>query len=324
MIKKIAISLVLSVLIPAGIALGLVASQGPRPPEAKGGLDFSGQLTQSASPLPVQGVRMRDGFSLQVRQVAGPAGAPLLVMLHGSGWHGSQFDGLARSMSTQADVLVPDLRGHGAKPGRRGDLDYIGQFEDDLADLIAAKRKPEQRVVLLGHSSGGGLVVRMAGGAHGGLLQGAILLAPFLKYNAPTARPDSGGWARVLKRRVIGLSMLNAVGITALNHLIAIQFAMPQAVLDGPLGHTATTAYTFRLNASFAPRNDYKADIAALPPFLLIAGMQDEAFVAEEFEPLMSDVTDKGRYALIADVSHLDVVNAPETLTLIQEFLREF
>jgi alpha-beta hydrolase superfamily lysophospholipase len=274
--------------------------------------------------LPVQPVAMRDGFGLSVRHVPGGADAPLLVMLHGSGWHGGQFDALAQLLAPQAEILVPDLRGHGAHPGRRGDVDYIGQLEDDLADLIAAYRKPGQKVLLLGHSSGGGLAVRMAGGPHGGLLDGVILLAPFLKYNAPTTRPNSGGWARPLTRRIIGLSMLNMVGVRALNHLIAIQFAMPRAVLDGPMGQLATTTYSFRLNTSYAPRQDYAADIAALPRFLLLAGTRDEAFMAEGYEPLMSGMTDMGHYVLIPDTGHLDVVNAPQTTDLIQDFLREF
>lgn len=324
MIGKVAFSLAMFAVVPGAIALGLIASQGPGTVDGSGGLNFTQQLERGlTAPLPITSVQMRDGFPLQVRHVAGPEGAPLVVMVHGSGWQGGQFDGLARALSDQADVLVPDLRGHGAQPGRRGDVDYIGQFEDDLADLISVNRKPGQQVVLLGHSSGGGLVVRMAGGSHGEVLDGAILLAPFLKYNAPTTRPDSGGWATPLTRRIIGLTMLNAARIRALNHLTVIQFAMPKAVLDGPLGHTATVAYSYRLNTSYAPRNDYTADIAALPPFLLAVGDRDEAFLAEGYEPLMSAHTDQGRYQLIPGASHLSVVDDPKTLTAIKGYLSE-
>ena len=72
---------------------------------------------------------------------------------------------------------------------------------------------------MLGHSSGGWLVVRFAGGAHGDLIDHAVLLAPFLKYNAPTTRENAGGWAYTMVRRIIGLSMLNTFRITALNYL---------------------------------------------------------------------------------------------------------
>ncbi len=174
---------------------------------------------------------------------------------------------------------------------------------------------------MLGHSSGGGLTIRFAGGKHGKMLSGAVLLAPFLKYDAPTMRPNSGGWAHALTRRIIGLTMLNAVGVTWLNSLPVIDFAFPRAVIDGPLGGTATKSYSYRLNASYAPRNDYLKDVAALPPFLLVAGKEDEAFRAEQFEPVMSVVNSNGRYLLLDGVSHLDVPYAGRTVEAVKAYL---
>ena len=75
-----------------------------------------------------------------------------------------------------------------------------------MSDLIAVYRRPEQPVYMIGHSSGGGLVVRFAGGDHGSVLSKAVLLSPFLKYDAPTMRDDAGGWSHVLVRRMIGWS----------------------------------------------------------------------------------------------------------------------
>lgn len=316
--------LVVTPLVYLGIAGGLILSQPARDvaPRAGQGLDFTGALAADFDALPATGtVEMRDGTALALRRYGAPGRGPLLVMVHGSGWHGMQFHGLARALANRADIAVPDLRGHGADPVRRGDVDYIGQMEDDLADLITALRQPGQEVILLGHSSGGGLVTRMAGGPHGALIDRAVLLAPFLHHRAPTLRENSGGWTQVLVRRIIGLSMLNQVGIGALNHLTVVQFAMPQVVLNGPLSHTATTGYSYRLNTGYAPRSDYAADIAALPAFLLIAGREDEAFVAEAYQPLMSQITDKGRYLLVDEVGHLDIVDAPETRDALREML---
>ena len=307
------------------IALGLIASQHPADMRADGGggLDFDQTLArENGEAAPLASVPMRDGYDVQVRRYQATApDAPLLVLVHGSAWHGLQFDGLARALAAHAEVVVPDLRGHGHQPGTRGDVAYIGQLEDDLADLIAAMRKPGQKVVLGGHSSGGGLVVRFAGGSYGETLDGAVLLAPFLKHNAPTTRANSGGWTHVLTRRIIGLSMLNALRIRVLNHLTIIQFTMPQEVLDGPLGDTATTAYSYRMNTSFAPRGDYLGDVAALPPFVLITGSADEAFDASLYEPTMTPATAKGRYHMVEGVAHLDIVDAPQTQTLIAEYL---
>jgi len=305
------------------IAGGLILSQRPTAlAHSLDTLDFSGiQDTASADVSDPTKLQMRDGHMLPVRFYGEAGRGPLLVLVHGSGWHGAQFDALARALSNTARVVVPDLRGHGAAPERRGDVDHIGQYEEDLADLIDQVHHDEQKVVVAGHSSGGGLVIRMAGGPYGNRMDKAVLLSPYLKYNAPTMRPNSGGWARPLMRRLIGLSMLNMVGIRLFNHLQVIQFAMPQTVLNGPLGHTATTSYTYRLNTGFAPRAKYMRDIAALPPFLFIAGRDDEAFIAEAFEAVLSRASDQGLYHIVDDVGHLEIVNRPETVKLIQDFL---
>lgn len=307
------------------IALGLIVSQQPRGPSGEGGLDFTQTLSRSprAAPTPIA-VTMRDGYDLQVRRYGAGGDGPLIIMLHGSGWNGLQFTGLAKSLQKYGPVVVPDLRGHGARPGRRGDVDYIGQFEDDLADLIDATRAKGQKIVLLGHSSGGGLAVRMAGGPHGDLLDGVVLLAPFLKYNAATSRQNSGGWAMPLTRRIIGLRMLNAVGIRVLNFVPVIEFNMPKAVLDGPLGDLVTVQYSLRLNESYSPRSDYLSDIKSLPPFLVVVGGQDESFVAAEYQPLMSPQTAKGRYHIVPQTGHLDIVDAAQSLAAIKDFLDGF
>ena len=320
---KIALSGAIGVAITGALALGLIVSDRPVADlrAEGGGLDFS--VLQGGVLPDLQTYPARDGAELGFRRWAsGRAGAPLVVAVHGSGWHGAQFAGLGAALAAQGiDVIAPDLRGHGPAPRRRGDIDYIGQFEDDLADLIAQQAAPGQEVVLLGHSSGGGLVIRFAGGAHRALIHRAVLLAPFVQYDAPTARPGSGGWARVMTRRIIGLTMLNAAHIRALNHLPVIQFRFPATVLDGPQGATATQAYSYRLNTGFAPRRAWQPDVAALPPFLLIAGAQDEAFRAEAYEPTFRAITDEGRYALTG-ASHLSVVDDPETAQRIVDFLR--
>lgn len=328
MIGRILVFAAISAGICFAIALGLIASQRPGKLVGEGGLDFTA-LTggEAGQPAPLQSYTARDGTALSYRAYSsGSEDAPLLVFVHGSGWHGLAYDGFARAIaeSGAADVVLPDLRGHGENPVRRGDVDYIGQFEDDLADLIGTVRKPGQKLVIGGHSSGGGLAIRFAGGAHGAMADGALLLAPYLHYKAPTVRPNSGGWAHPLTRRIIGLTMLNAVGITALNGLPAIQFAFPRSVLEGPHGKTATDRYSFRLNTSYAPRNDYKSDIAALPPFLLVAGSDDEAFVADRYEPVMSAENPGGRYEIVDGVSHLGIIDAPQAAAAARVLLAGF
>ena len=250
--------------------------------------------------------------------------APLVVMIHGSGLHSGQFAGLATSLAADgiADVLVPALRGHGPTPERRGDVDYIGQMEDDLAALIVQEVGPDQEVVLLGHSSGGGLVVRFAGGAHGDLLDRTILLAPYLGHNAPTTRPNAGGWAHPILRRYIGLEILNGFGLTALNGLTVVQFNVPEDVHEDAQAGPVTRSYSYRLNTSYHPRPDLGADLSSLPDTLLIAGARDEAFVADLYQPTMEGHTSLGTYHVLPDLQHMELVDAPLTMELIVDWLR--
>lgn len=321
-------SVLVGVMVAATMPFALILSQWPAPDlrANDGGLDFS-RLPVAADPAPLETWRADAGTVLGLRRyLSGASDVPLIVLVHGSGWHGLLFDALAQRLAAanHADVLVPDLRGHGPSPKRRGDVDYIGQLEDDLAALIKSEARPGQKVVLLGHSSGGGLVARMAGGTHGGLLDGAVFLAPYLGHAAATTRTNSGGWARPMVRRIIGLSMLNRLGITALNGLSVIQFRFPQAVLEGRLGHTATRAYSYRMNVSYAPRIDLAADVAGLPPFLLLAGEVDEAMTANAYQPTLSAMNPEGHYVLLASVGHLDVVDAEQTYSALVDWLERF
>ncbi len=321
--EKIILSLLISVLVPAAIyfaiAFGLTLFGKSKKPWPERGLDFQELAINSKSLPPLKTFTARDGKPLSYRHY--PASSDkTVILLHGSGGHSRYFLPLADFISSEglARVYTPDLRGHGYTPERRGDVDYIGQMEDDLTDFIALIRKdnPRGTLVIGGHSSGGGLAVRFAGSRQGHLGDAYLLLAPFLQYNAPTIRPNTGGWARPHIGRIIGLTMLNNVGIRLLNGLEVIEFNMPKEARSG----TETLAYSHRLNTSYAPR-DYKKDLGAMTqPLLLITGSQDEVFFPDQFEPVISQYT-QGKVKMINGVTHLGVVVGPEVRPVIKEWL---
>ncbi|MCP4185959.1 MAG: alpha/beta hydrolase [Hyphomicrobiales bacterium] len=292
------------------------------------GLDFSGTRDQDFSKLSeLQSLKVAGTSPVNFRfyQNVG-SNKRLIVLIHGSGWHSMQYEGMANYLidNNLGHVVTPDLRGHGVNPERRGDIDYIGQLEDDIALLVAnLKSKYDvSQVIIVGHSSGGGLVIRLAGGKHGDIADGWVLLAPFIKHDAPTARPDAGGWAYPLIRRIIGLSMLNNVGITRLNYLTAIQFNMPEYVRQGSLGHTATLAYSFRLNTSYAPRSDYIKDLARMTkPMLLLAGNKDEAFRFDAYEATLSSHVPDGEYHILDGLGHIGLVSDEITYQSMKSWL---
>jgi pimeloyl-ACP methyl ester carboxylesterase len=320
-LRRLLTSLAISAGIFLVIAHVLALTQWPKPITDGDTLRFPSGTSQQ-TPITLDTFVARDGSILGYRDIPGiDDHAPLLVLIHGSGWYGVGYVDLARQISKLANyrVVVPDLRGHGLLADPRGDVAYIGQLEDDLRDFM--DHLGAKSAVFAGHSSGGGLVVRLAGGTHGDMVKRAVLIAPFLKYNAPTTRVQAGGWAHTLTRRIIGLSMLNMVRLTHLNFLPVIQFNFTRSVLESDKGKHATTSYSHRMNTSFTPRMAYEQDIAKLPAFLLIVGANDEAFFADYYQKLMSEITDRGTYSVLPNLSHLDVLNDELAAQTIATFL---
>lgn len=244
--------------------------------------------------------------SHRATQQAAPS--TLLVLLHGSSASSHYLAPMAEYLATSAgfDVITPDLRGHGPNPAKRGDVDYIGQLEDDVADLIEhAKREhaPYERVVIGGHSSGGGLALRFAAGKQASHLAGVVLLAPFLAYNAATVRKKAG-WAKPNLWRILPLALLNQMNVTRFNHWPVLHFNLPLAYRTG----SETLRYTYRMMESFGTA-DYKADLANIrAPILVLVGDRDEAFYAKQFEPTIHPHAPQSEFEFIAGVSHLDIV----------------
>jgi len=262
----------------------------------------------------LDGYRARDGQQLGYRRYLATAeDAPVLLLLHGSGYHSRYLMPLGEVLSSggAAHAYTPDLRGHGPSPLRRGDVDHIDQLEEDLADLIAHVRRqhPQSTLIVGGHSSGGGLALRFAGGAHadGSGVDGYLLLAPYLHHAAPTARADDR-WARPKVARIIALSIADRLGITALHSAVVIEFNLPAAYRDG----TETLAYSYRLNTGLAPR-DHRADLAAIDvPLLVLVGADDDAFVAAAYPAVVKESAPSAEVVILPGVSHMGVAVGPE------------
>ena len=315
--------LFISVMIQLSIATALILfGKGKKPASDAGGMAFN-ELFFDYTNLPqLHTFCARDGKTLAYRHYAADAAQSekVIILVHGSGWHSQYFLPLAEYISSQglADVYTPDLRGHGPMPDRRGDVNYINQLEDDLADFIAVIRRdnPNAMLIVGGHSSGGALAIRFAGSRYAKQADAYLLLSPFLKYNAPTMRPNSGGWAHPYTGRIAGLSMLNMLGIHWFDSLPVIEFIMPEEARDG----TETLLYSHRLNTGYAPRN-YKKDLSSITqPLLVVAGAQDDAFIATQFEPVISQDT-SAQVTLLPDVTHMGVVVRPEVQPVIKGWL---
>ncbi|QIZ76903.1 alpha/beta hydrolase [Ferrimonas lipolytica] len=319
---KIALSLLLASLLYLAIAMVLVWLPIKRE-QTDNGLHFD-QLT-IVNPVNFGGATQyfiaRDGKSLFYRQLNG-GGELVIILLHGSGTEGRYLLPLAQQLNQQLDatVVVPDLRGHGKSSlTNRGDIDYLGQFTHDLDDLNSHLRRQYRhaKFVLGGHSSGGGLAIRYGGE---GLQQmdGYLLLAPYLGYQAPTVRENSGGWVQVVGYRYAGLAMLNNIGITQFNDKAVLFFNRP-AALTGPM---QAEHYSYRLNESLAPQ-DYGMLLGNnKAPILVLVGAKDESFYADRFESTFAAVAPHAKVQIITNVTHLGLPNDSRAMKSINQWVR--
>lgn len=168
-----------------------------------------------------------------------------------------------------------------------------------------------------GHSSGGGLALHFGGSQYSQQADAYMLMSPFLKYNAPTARKESD-WVVPYNNRIAGIVMLKNIGIKALNHMEVIRFNMPEEARDG----TETLAYTYRLNTAYAPKNYKKALANITQPLLVLVGADDEVFLPDQYPPTVSKYNPAARVELIPCVTHQCIVVGEDAWPFLDEWLQ--
>ena len=133
------------------------------------------------------------------------------------------------------------------------------------------------------------------------LLDRYVLLSPFLHQDAPTSRPDSGGWAEVGLPRIIALAVLNRADITQWNHLPVLRSALnvvARSLLTPSYSHTVAT--------NFRPHNDYQGDIRnARATVSVVAGQDDELFYADRFADLFAQAGKPVPVTPVPGVTHM-------------------
>jgi len=247
-------------------------------------------------------------------------GPDVVLLIHGSSGESSGMHAVAEAMNaTGATIVVPDLRGHG-HDGRAGDIDYIGQLDDDLADIVDVVRSqhPNAGLMLVGHSSGGGFVFRISEGRYASLFNRLVLLSPTMPYGAVTFRPSVGGWAAPYIGRIIALTLLNKVGVRWFNGMTVIAFAVARTA-SVPLIAT----YSYRMVANFGARTDAIAQLATVTqPLSILIGDSDELFYADRYGPLIHGVRPDVPVTLVAGVDHMGMVTDPRGLAAEVDAIR--
>lgn len=291
-----------------GVAYGTVAPLPPRTDLARKLMTVDYRDLPATAEMP-----MRDGRAMPYRYYPAESGM-IVLALHGSSGSSRTMHALARYLAGHgaARVYTVDLRGHGAfQP--KGDTAYIGQLTDDLADFIEGVKAtgPGGKIVVVGHSAGGGLALRLAAGPAGAGIDGTLLLAPFFHYSAASTRPD-GGWAAAHVGRIVALDVLNRLGVRRWNGLVALEFAVPAAWKTA-----ITPTYSYRLMSDMQAGAGFRTMLEEAPrPVRVLTGADDELFYAERYH---RDVPARVPVEIVPGVDHMGLIVDPEALAAVAE-----
>jgi non-heme chloroperoxidase len=294
---------------------------GPHPPKAMGSINNPFASVDFSDLPPIQTYAGKDGTLLGYRQYGafGTAAAGSIVLIHGSSASSASMHLLGKSFAKAGfEAYALDMRGHGVS-GEKGHIGYIGQLEDDVEAFVDTIH-PLHPSTLAGFSSGGGFVVRFAGGPKQFLFQNTLLLSPFLGPDAPNYRPDAGGWVSVGIPRIVALRLLNQFGIKALNDLTVISFA-----LDEKARKILTPEYSFALADNFGPHADYQSDIRGMNhPCAIVAGTADELFLTDKLEDIFKTQGKACTVNLLPGIGHIPLTLDPTAVAAAVQSVNGF
>jgi non-heme chloroperoxidase len=84
-----------------------------------------------------------------------------IILIHGITAELSHHKKFAQALKVEADVFLPILRGYD-QLNKRGDLTYIGHYDNDLFDFIHhIKKMGYKKMILAGHSMGCANILRL-------------------------------------------------------------------------------------------------------------------------------------------------------------------
>jgi non-heme chloroperoxidase len=307
MMGKLLVGLLSLLVVIAVIPVAVIAFNAPTSPPPMASMAKSSRQSSADFPAPRQFVA-RDGTSLQY--YAYPAGPDTVaVLIHGSAFPGTSMHVLAESLrAAGVTVYVLDIRGHGGS-GRRGDIDYIGQIDDDLVDFVAQLgpvRSGETRT-LVGFSAGAGFSVRFAGGPHGMLFDRYVFLSPILP-GSPTLRPASGGWVSFSAPRAVTIDLLDRFGIHWFDGFPVLRYAVPPEMWQW-----VTASYSYRLMLNFGAGRQYETYLKNIrQPAAVLVGAADEQEFADQFAPLMQRLGVNIQVTLLLNMKHADMIINPD------------
>jgi hypothetical protein len=113
--------------------------------------------------------------------------------------------------------------------------------------------------------------------------------------------------------RIIGLNLLNHLGVSTFNDLPVLNFALSEQAKS-----FLTSAYTYALASNFGPAQDHEANIRAVhQPVKVIAGASDEVFDTAALEGIFRHQGQSWPVTLLPGINHIQLTLAPSALSAV-------
>jgi acylglycerol lipase len=263
-----------------------------------------------------------DGVKLAVRKYAPKSPRAVVLFYHGGGAHsGAGYQFLGNGLKTEFDLAVymPDIRGHGASGGPRGDAPTSQQVWDDITSLIRSIRAdyPELPIYIGGHSSGAGLILNYLNQPNHEYADGYLFLSPQLGQQAEIDRPEITVPFATVDGTAFAAYFVS--GGKQHGHDYAVKFNYPIEVLDADPGLVASI--TVNMSVALIPSAPHQQFASIDRPFGLWIGDEDELFLPNKvlgFADLTPEfVHTESEARSIPGGKHLSVlVNAHKTIGL--------
>lgn len=245
-------------------------------------------------------------------------GNKIVILVHGvlaSSFTYNKMSGLIRE-ALQAEVISIDLRGHGASGGIPGDISKPNQYAEDLNEIIASIRRdqPNQKIILVGHSMGGGIVLRHAETYPSTKIDGYVLFAPNLGTSSPTTSQKmalNNNFIKSHLSRGLGLKMLNEYGIHRYDSLKVVFYNLPKQM---PI-----ISYSYRSMNAIYPDNLRHTLKTIEIPIITLIGSKDEVFIAKEY-PIVIKAYSTGDCFVIENETHNGIRHNEGAMHKIQEW----
>ncbi|CQJ56215.1 Esterase/lipase [Yersinia intermedia] len=240
----------------------------------------------------------------------------LIIVYHGGGVHlEAGYDILARQMNHDKGIAVclVDIRGHGGSLGAKGQVAHANMIWRDVDTLLAGMRRlfPQAHIHLLGHSSGGGMLINYFTRHHPQQPSDSLILIA----------PELGPFANEVRHSQVAVPfaevrqwpfIINALsGGWLFGNYPAVHLNFPEDVKASEPNFVQH--YSVNMANALTPRHPAK-QLAALPlPTLLLAAGNDELFSAHAMGAF-AEKNGNGqlRFSVIENSAHLDCLFCAE------------